>query len=359
MTRAVLDPQQAARLRRRKIIISVIVASIAVHFIGAILAGIWIVARYLLPTPATFEVKKEIRIAAEERQHRMNMDQFDALKPKPTFQDKMSTARPTEFALPDLPSMPLDAVASIDPSDIVSDQLDSLAAAAGAGAGTGTGGGGRGSAVSFFGISDMATRVIIVVDVSDTMFDRQPGKFEAVKAEAAKLIEGLGINTLFNVVIYEGGSVAMFPDPQPATESNKKKAAEWIARVNGGKGKNMSYKNTYQKMGTGLYEGGGTRTDTALKQALSMKPSTIFLISDGEMSRNVGTSREFGFESSKIEERELLGMVKDLQKDLEEPARIHVIHFLTTKARKEEEDLLKSLSRRNDGRFRQVEAEDY
>ena len=359
MSKAVLDPQAAAKLRRRRIIISVIVASVAVHFIGAILAGIWIVARYLLPTPATFEVKKEIRIAAEERQHRMNMDQFDALKPKPTFQDKMSTARPTEFSLPDLPSMPLDALASVDPSDIVSDQLDSLVGAAGAGAGTGTGGGGRGSAVSFFGISDMATRVIIVIDVSDTMFDRQPGKFEAVKAEAAKLIEGLGINTLFNVVIYEGGSVAMFPDPQPATESNKTKAAEWIKKVDGGRDKNMSYKSTYSKMGTGLYEGGGTRTDTALRQAMSMKPSTIFLISDGEMSRNVGTSREFGFENSKIEERELLGMVKDLQEGLEDPARIHVIHFLTTKARKEEEDLLKSLARRNDGRFRQVEAKDY
>ena len=359
MTRAVLNPQEAAKLRRRKIIISVIVASIALHFIGAILAGIWIVARYLLPTPATFEVKKEIRIAAEERQHRMNMDQFDALKPKPSFQDKMSTARPTEFAMPDLPSMPLDAVATIDPSDIVSDQLDSLAAAAGDGAGTATGGGGRGSAVSFFGISDMATRVVIVVDVSDTMFDRQPGKFEAVKAEAAKLIEGLGINTLFNVIIYEGGSVAMFPEPQPATQSNKAKASEWIAKVNGGRDKNMSYKSTYSKMGTGLYEGGGTRTDTALKQALSMRPSTVFLISDGEMSRHVPTSREFGFDSSKIEERELLGMIKDLQEELEEPARIHVIHFLTTEARKEEEDLLKTLSRRNEGRFKQVEAEDY
>jgi len=359
MSKAVLDPQEAARMRRRKVIVSVIVASIALHFIGAILAGIWIVARYLLPTPATFEVKKEIRIAAEERQHRMNMDQFDALKPKPTFQDKMSTARPTEFSLPDLPAMPLDALATVDPSDIVSDQLDSLVGAAGAGAGTRTGGGGRGSAVSFFGISDMATRVIIVVDVSDTMFDRQPGKFEAVKAEAAKLIEALGINTLFNVVIYEGGSVAMFPDPQPATESNKKKAGEWIAKVNGGREKNISYKNTYSKIGTGLYEGGGTRTDTALKQALSMRPSTIFLISDGEMSRNLETSREFGFENSKIDERELLGMVKDLQGKLDEPARIHVIHFLTTRARKDEEDLLKSLARRNDGRFRQVEAKDY
>ena len=58
MSKAVLDPQAAAKLRRRKIIISVIVASIGVHLLGGTLAGIWIVARYLLPTPATFEVKR-------------------------------------------------------------------------------------------------------------------------------------------------------------------------------------------------------------------------------------------------------------------------------------------------------------
>ncbi len=360
MSKAVLDPQQEAKLRRRKIIISVIVASIAVHFIAAILAGIWIVARYLLPTPATFEVKKEIRIAAEEREHRMNMAEFDAARPKPSFTDKMSSARPTEFSLPDLPTLPIDAAATVDPSDIVSDQLSSLAGA-GAGSGTGGGGGGKGgSAVSFFGITDTATRVAIVVDVSDTMFDRQPGKFAAVKQEAAKLVQGLGINTLFNIIIYEGGSVAMFPDMQPATDPNKAKAAAWIESVNGGRDKaGMSYKGTYSKMGTGVYEGGGTRTDTALKQALGMRPSTIFLITDGEMSRNTATSKEFGFEGAEIDERELLGMIGDLQKKLDQPARIHAVHFLTKAARKEEEQKLRSLTRRNEGRFRQVKAEDY
>ena len=359
MSKAVLDPQQEAKLRRRKIIISVIVASIAVHFIAAILAGIWIVARYLLPTPATFEVKKEIRIAAEEREHRMNMAEFDAARPKPSFTDKMSSARPTEFSLPDLPTLPIDAAATVDPSDIVSDQLSSLAGA-GAGSGTGGGGGGKGgSAVSFFGITDTATRVAIVVDVSDTMFDRQPGKFAAVKQEAAKLVQGLGINTLFNIIVYEGGSVAMFPDMQPATDANKAKAAAWIENVNGGDKTGMAYKGTYSKMGTGIYEGGGTRTDTALKQALGMRPSTIFLITDGEMSRNMETSKEFGFESSEIDERELLGMIGDLQKKLDQPARIHAVHFLTKAAKKEEEQKLRALARRNEGRFRQVKAEDY
>ena len=82
MSQATLDPQAEARLRRRRIIISVIVVSIAVHVIGGILAGVWIVARFILATPTTFEVKKQIRIAAEEREHRMNMVEFDAARPK-------------------------------------------------------------------------------------------------------------------------------------------------------------------------------------------------------------------------------------------------------------------------------------
>lgn len=355
MSQAAIDPQTQARLRRRRVIFSVIVISVAVHFIGAILAGIWIVARFVLATPTTFEVKKQIRIAAEEREHRMSMAEFDAARPKPSFTDTMSTARPTEFSLPDLPTLPIDTAVGIDPSDIVSDQLAALAGA-GAGSASGSGGGGSGSAVSFFGVSDMATRVAIVIDVSDTMFDRQPGKFEAVKEEAAKLVQGLGINTLFNIVIYEGGSVAMFPEMQPATDANKEKAAAWIRSVDGGGGKRgMSYRGRYSKMGTGLYEGGGTRTDTALKQALSMRPSTIFLISDGEMSRS-GRGEEKGGD---IEERELLSIVSEAQKQLETPAKIHVIHFLTQAARDEEERTLRSVARRNDGLFRQVRAEDY
>jgi hypothetical protein len=292
----------------------------------------------------------------------MNMAEFDAARPKPSFTDKMSTARPTEFSLPDLPTLPIDTAVDIDPSDIVSDQLAALAGA-GAGSGSGSGGGGKGgSAVSFFGVSDMATRVAIVMDVSDTMFDRQPGKFDAVKQEATKLVQGLGINTLFNIIIYEGGSVAMFPDMQPATDANKQKAAAWIQSVDGGRDKRgMSYRGAYSKMGTGLYEGGGTRTDTALKQALSMRPSTIFLISDGEMSRRGGADQADNKEgqSGEIDERELLSIVSEGQKKLETPARIHVIHFLTKAAREEEEKTLRSVARRNDGRFRQVKAEDY
>jgi hypothetical protein len=126
----------------------------------------------------------------------------------------------------------------------------------------------------------------------------------------------------------------------------------------------MSYRGAYSKMGTGLYEGGGTRTDTALKQALSMRPSTVFLITDGEMSRRGGSAasqdnKDGEPQSGEISEEELLGIIKDGQAKMEQPARIHVVHFLTKAAREEEEKVLRSVTRRNDGRFKQVKAEDY
>jgi len=358
-----VDPQISAKLRRRRLIISVLVVSLVVHLVGGIGAGVWIVARYFMPPAATFEVKKEIRIAAEEREHRMNMAEFDAGQPKPSFTDKMSSARPTEFALPDLPVMPVDAVTTVDPSDIVTDQLAGLGGTGG-GEGSGSGGGGTGgSAVNFFGISDTATRVIVVVDVSDSMFDRLPGKFDVVKEQASKLVQGLGINTLFNIIIFEGGSVAMFPEPQPATDANKEKAFAWIQSVEGGKeNRDMSINRGYRRMGTVRSEGGGTRLDTALKQALDMRPSTVFVISDGQIAKNPPRDKDED-ESGKrgnqtdISQEELIDIVQASQAKLEVPARIHSIYFVTGKAKNDEENRLRALARRNDGRFKQVNAE--
>lgn len=352
----------------KRVIILVVLVSLGIHLVAGVIAGVVVIARYFAEPPAEFKAVKDVRIPAQEREHRMNMSEFEGGSSKPAFLDKMASSRPSAFALPDLPQIPVDTAVEIDPNGIVTDQLAGIAGSGGTGSGYGSGSGGgggtgRGSSVSFFGINDTASRVVIVVDVSDTMFDRQAGKFEAVKAEASKLIQGLGMNTLFDIIIYEGGSVAMFPEVQPASDANKAKASEWLGKVTGGSAvQGASYRGMYSRMGTGLYEGGGTRTDTALKQALGLRPSTIFLITDGEMSRRGGAAIAAGDAedgAGNITEDELMGIVKAEQSNLEQPARIHVVHFLTKAARKEEEDILRALARRNDGRFRQVRAEDY
>jgi hypothetical protein len=339
MPHAVLGPQEAARRRRRTIIVSVIVASIGIHFIAAILAGIWIVARYFLPTPATFEVKKEIRIAAEERQHRMNMDEFDALKPKPTFQDKMSTARPTDFSLPDLPSMPLDALATIDPSDIVSDQLESLTAAAGEGTGTGTGGG-RGGAISFLGVTSTGTRVVLLFDISTTVKNAAEAAglpMEQIRERTIELIDSLGINTTFSIAQFAQNFAFFSDELLPATDPNRAKARAWLNEWFTTTGMMNPKTPSIVRGSPGFLE--------VLKAAFALNPDVIYVISDGGFHQG-GRNR--------IPYPDINRTLRELQEELDQPA---TVNFIGVGMRRDNQRDMRSIirSRGGDGRFRQLD----
>lgn len=345
--------KKGEKKRIRKLVITILIGVLILHIIGGIGAGIFVVARYLLVPPATFEARKEMKLPAKEREHKMNMSEFDAMAPKPSFNDKLQSLRPSEFALPDIPKVPVDQMLPLDPSEIVSDQVASIVGQGiGTGGGTGgTGGGGTGSGMSFFGIQDTGKSVVIVVDTSNSMFERSRRgqlhrfNFKTIKEQAVDLINKLNINTRFNVVIYEGGSMALTKELVPATDGNKATAREWIedlredpsASIGSRKGK-----------GPKLMEGGGTRLDTAMKQTFGFEPEVVYIITDGEINRG----------DEKIDEREILGIISDLQETLPEPARIHTILYETSVVRPEEERTIKSIARRNGGKSRSVKAEE-
>jgi len=312
MSQATLDPQTEARLRRRRIIISVIVASIALHFIGAILAGIWIVARFILATPTTFEVKKEIRIAAEEREHRMNMAEFDAARPKPSFTDKMSTARPTEFSLPDLPTLPIDAMTTVDPSDIVSDQLSSLAGT-GAGSGTGGGGGGKGSAVEFLGLPGTGQRVVLIFDVSGTVTNAlsEAGiPMTVIKDKIAELLKSLSINTTFGIAQFSRQYAFFKTELVPASDPNRAEARAWLDEwFSTGRGLKSNTPNLVrEKVG---FIG-------VLREAFKLKPDLIYIVGDGSFQRGEQRGEFISFEEIKT-------TLRDMQKSLPQPATVNFI----------------------------------
>lgn len=148
MSLPVDSAQEAMRLRRRKIIISVIVASLLVHLIGGIGATLWIIARYFDKPKAKFQLQQQIRIDPEERQHRIAMAQMESLRPKPVVNNRIQSLRPTSFALPELPQVAIEDIPPIDPNALITDNLSSLASAR-TGAGLGVGGG-------FFGGSGKA-----------------------------------------------------------------------------------------------------------------------------------------------------------------------------------------------------------
>ena len=136
-----VDPaQEAMRIRRRKIIISVIVVSLVIHLLGGIGATFWIIARYFEKPKATFELKQQIRIDPEERQHRVEMAEMESLRPKPVVNNRIQSLRPTSFALPELPQIPVEDTPPIDPNALITENMDSLVSAR-TGTGLGAGGG--------------------------------------------------------------------------------------------------------------------------------------------------------------------------------------------------------------------------
>ncbi len=341
--------------RPRRVVFSVIVAAVVIHLIIGILAGVWIVARHLIPPPATFEVKHELKVPVKEREHRMNMAEFDALTPKPSFSEKLASMRPTDFALPDLPQVPMDQIVPLDPSEIVSDQISSMAGAAGLGAaGFGAAGmGGKGSGMSFFGIEDSGRSVVIMIDVSNSMFTRtgdakgsklkKKGKnqsFQVVRNEAIKLIEGLSINSRFGIIKWSGGAYSWKPELIPATDQQKAEAIEWV-----------QFQVEFRKAGPRNGRPGGTRHDYALEEAFKLRPEIIYMLTDGN-----ATAAQPGGGLRPIDSREIYKAAEEGQKKLKNGARLHVIYYVTGADKDDERRMLTTLATRNHGQFRKVEA---
>lgn len=202
------------------------------------------------------------------------------------------------------------------------------------------------AAPAFFGIpmENKQVRVVLVLDTSNTMFERKrEGEvfrfdFSVIKRETANLIAGLTDDSSFNLVIYESGSQAYANQMVLATESAKKQAARWILSLDEDPGMTIAKRPGPDE--NKLLEGRGTRLDTALKQTLGFKPTVVFVLTDGEVQRvEEGVFRWLG----------------ELRK-LKPAAEVHVVQYLTEKTKDEETAILRRIATRGGGKFRTVDA---
>lgn len=345
--------------QRRGLIVSILIGSVGVHAVGLVLFGLLQIAAYFKEPEATFTVEaKRITIPAPTREHRMNMAQHMAMAPKPVFREKLISIRPTAFALPDLPKMPIDQMVPLDPAELVSDQVESLAGAAGLGLGRGMGlkgGDGKGKGMSFFKIQDNANSVVIMIDVSASMFGRtgdldyRSGKlvrrgnaqaFQTIREEAFKLIDGLSVNTRFGIIHWSGSARVWKEVLVPASVEHRLLAKEYIQdRVD------------YGKAGPRGGRPGGTRHDYALEALFALRPETAFMLTDGNATRSLGPGK---FEV--IGSKELLAVVGNGVETHGKTPRIHTIYYVTGKDDREEERMLRGLARKTGGKFRKQKA---
>ena len=92
------------------------------------------------------------------------------------------------------------------------------------------------SNVNFFGIKSKGRRVAFLIDAERYMLTDPRGGYPAyqiVKEEIASMIGKLGLETMFNVILYEGRGVSAFSERLlPATAANKAKVSDWLYPVN-------------------------------------------------------------------------------------------------------------------------------
>jgi hypothetical protein len=333
-----LSESAAAKKRRWAMLGTIFLGVILLHVAAGLVAGIFIVAKYIFPPPANFVVQRDIRLPAKKRDHKMNMAALDAIAPKPTFNDKLQSSRPTAFSLPAVPDLPLDQMLPLDPSQLLSDQMasisnsEALGIASGASAGGSGGFGGKG--LSFLGVDSSGQRILLAFDVSSSVenkADKAGIPFSKISQEIQALLQKLLVTSRFGIVQFSRLFMTFSDELVPVSNTNRQAANLWIGEHFG----KVPTKSAKDKVRSGLLG--------VLAFAKELKPDVIFIVSDGSFQ-----SEQY---ESGIPWDEVKKSIEAIKDESGKAARINFIAF-----EPKEEDLreLKKAAARSNGKVQEI-----
>ena len=336
---------ESQKSHRRSLITSVIIGSVVVHVIALLLFGLWTVAQHFTRPEARFEVKKVVKIPPKTPEHKMNVAKHEALAPKPTFNDRLVSTRPVEFALPELPQVDLDQMLPLDPSELISDQVSGLVGSAALGSGLGqgmSGGGGTGEGMSFFGIEAEGDRILLLFDVSASVVNKAEKAgipLERIQEETIKMIDTLPLSSQFSLIQFTGNYMPFTEELIAATPGNKKLARQWVEErwiTSGGLSANT--KGAVSNL-TGVVG--------VLERAAKMRPDLVFLISDASFQWRP----EGGSSYKDIPFQDLRKAVENLEEEMRDEVPLQFIAF---EPEPEDSKEWKRIIRRTGGEFREM-----
>lgn len=342
------DGVRREKSHRRALIGSILIGSIVVHGVVLLIFGIWTVAKQFTRPEARFEVKRVVRIPPKTPEHKMNVAKHEAMAPKPTFNDKLVSTRPVEFALPELPRVDLDQMLPLDPSELISDQVSGLVGSAALGSGLGqglAGGGGMGQGMSFFGVQTQGQRILLLFDVSSSVVNKANAAgipLERIQEETIKLIGGLPIGAQFSIIQFTGNYLPFTEELIAATPANKELAKKWV-------------EEKWNKSGAMSAATAGVVSNLlgvvgVLERAVAMRPDVIFLISDASFQwRPEGAGG-----LSNIPYDEIKKAVDQIGRASQEEIPLHFIAF---QPKADDEKEWRRLARSTGGEFRQLKAD--
>jgi hypothetical protein len=325
-----LPPEERLRRRRWQILGLVLLASLALHALVAWLAGRWTIVHGVPRRGVPILIARR---AAEPASAPVGGEgaPAEAAIPIPT----VAAAAEMPVPVPAMASPALVAPAVPAPAPSRAGAEGGRGAAEGEGSGGGTG-------LSLFGLDGDARRVVIAIDVSRSMYVRAPRALPQIIAEAFAALDRLDGRTAFDLLVFEDGSLAWRPALVPATVANRAEARRWLEGI-AALGERFGVRGG---KGTVLFEGGGTRGDTLLRQAFSLAPDWILVVTDGEWNAvdPTGKVRVLGT-------AEVTALAGTLQGGRRSPARIDVVFQVTPRTRPGESASARALAEENGGRL--------
>ncbi len=352
LTESPPPPTPPVRRSLRRYSPPVLIAVILFHLLAGGLATIWVVSKYSAARKLTFQAGPKSPNPSERAlEHRVHLqEKMNTLSAPPAVPQRVLTTGAAKITLPPMPEMNPAA-----PTAPMAMTAGGRAPAFGAGAAAAMSGGlanGNGVPINFFGIKDLSNSVVIMIDVSNSMFTRtgdaigrkliRQGKaqaFQAVRDEAIKLVQSLTPQTRFDLIHWAGSARAWQPALVPATEANKAAAIAHIQEA-------IDFDTAKPEPG----KPGGTRHDYALKLAFSLQAETLYMLTDGNATAYQPGSRGL----KNIPPEALFKITEEGQKTLPKKARLHTIYYLNAKEKDEERAMLQHLAGRNGGQFKIV-----
>jgi len=289
--------------QRRRQLWYALMGSVAVHVVGMLIFGGWIVMRTRSEKATIFTVPPPSRTYEPRKlEHQVKIQKRQRSSSRPSMVPRLLSMKTSQLALPEIKMDPKIVHTTFQPKFKA---VSGKGLGAGLGTGYGTAGFGAGvSSFNFFGIHAKGEKVAILVDVSVSMVEEEKGGvagFMRVKERCGQVIDSLNEGTLFTLIVFGDAAKTMEKQMVIANPDNKKKAKIFLQPFNTQGNWGLTAGNI-QASSKGLRAGGGTtRLDLALTGAFMQGADTIMVISDGiPKVRKVWSAEQLqGFENER------------------------------------------------------------
>ncbi|MCB1124038.1 MAG: hypothetical protein KJT03_20975 [Verrucomicrobiae bacterium] len=285
-----------------------------------------------------FVAKKTIYLPQRELEHSVALSEFQQVASKPALMERLTTEALISSDMPALPALPTQ---DFNPFDNAMNPLNDAAALLGESGLMGSLQGlvSESSTVSFFGIKDQATRIVIAFDISQSVLTKAKKSgisIQQLQEEAVNLIQELNANTLFGLIQFSR-SYDFFEDYLVAgTKANKEAGVIWLEKEF----------RTDGKSGRGWIRSTVNGIQSVMEASFAWQPDVIFLISDGDFQRTTPSGG-----SENVPWDELFRDVHKLQEQSEKDARIHFVGF---QVKPQHKDQLQILVGKYGGQYREL-----